>query len=551
MLSVAMVVKNEVETLERSIASVRDYVDYVAVGIDAMSSDGSRELAEKLADKVVNINLSKELEKKESIDDSHEWGFSKARNMVFDACPEESWRLVLDGHETIINPEKMERIVEEASEADCDGVEIRMNFEPDDNGIGQTTYLTARLMGPSVRYKNSLHNVAGVRRMYTTERVIVEHRKKDQNIESKQERDVQRSDSNINGFKKKLEENPKDTRSWFYLGNAYKENGMYYDAILAYQEYIELGGWRDERWHAHVNMGTCYARMGNTDEARNCYARAVEQFPAMAEAYYYLADLAYSQKKYREAQVWLEKCIELDMPYTKMFVNPKIYASDRYDKLAMVYQHTGEYAKAIEQAEIAYAATKNPRILNNITIWKKWIDDHSNSGERYDKIWGDDDKPSMLEMERISIMAEGLGERKKVLDIGCGPGWIMDELRGFPYYYGIDISKYARYVIEEKGGYVFESLDGLPAMDKKFDGCVLGEVLEHIEDDEGFLENIKGYLCKGAVVVVSVPRFVAMYDPAHVRDYTGEELRRVLSTLGKPESLGVVGPWTMYRCVVE
>ena len=377
MLSVAMVVKNEIKTLEQTVEAVRSYVDYVAIGVDKASSDGTRQLAEKLADKVITIRLSEELAKKgpvrKSKNGNNDWGFSKARNRVMSVCPKGSWRLTLDGHETVHSPEKMQDLVAEAEAAGCDGVEVPICFEPDADGIPRLSYRQARLLGPAVQYNGPIHNVPVVSKMHVSDGISVEHRKQDQDVKSKVERDVQRADSNINGLRKKVEERPGDSRAWFYLAIAYKESARWLEAIEAYKKYLEISTWKEERWHARVNMGTCYSYLGDRINAREQFVLALEEFPAMAEAYYYLGDLAYKQQRYREAQVWLEKCISMEIPRCKLFVNPRTYQVDRYDLLSMVYNHLGQYDKSIEQAEKALKSTSNPRIKNNVKIWKNHI----------------------------------------------------------------------------------------------------------------------------------------------------------------------------------
>lgn len=545
MLSLAMIVKNEAKTIERAVLSVKDYVDEVVIGIDEASTDGTDKLVERLVDKVVPIYLSEEMEKKGPRDGEGDWGFSKARNRVFDACSHESWRLILDGHELVNNPEAIVTVVKTAIDSGCDGVEIPVRFDPDKNGIPGIEYKQGRLLAPSVRYKNAQHNVPMVQRTHTSDAISIDHCKKNQAIESKQARDVQRSDANIAAFKAKIEENPQDSRSWFYLGQAYKESACWKEGVEAYEAYLKVSQWKEERWHARVNMGTCLSRLGDKEKARDQFVLALEEFPAMAEAYFYLADMAYKQKRYREAQVWLEKCIELDQPYCKLFVNPKIYLVDRHDLLSMVYNHLGFYAQAIDQAKKALEAAPNPRIEKNVAIWSTHIDKHGAS--LYDGIWESGKGPSALEGQRLDFMANALGDVERVLDVGSGPAWILDKLEDVSYT-GLDISIVARKIVEAKGGKAVASLEELNG--DKFDGCVFGETLEHIQDDVGMLRSVKAHLEAGAKVVVSVPRFGSMYDPAHTRDYTAKELEQLLSTLGDPESLGTIGPWVIYRCVV-
>jgi len=462
MLSLAMIVQNEVQTIERTIASVKEYVDEVVVGMDVTSSDGTREIVERLADKVLDIHLSDELAKKGSIDVDPNWGFSKARNAVFDACKEDNWRLVLDGHETILNPERMKEAFETAKKTGCDGVEIWMHFEPH-NGIPQRMFGTTRFMAPSVRYNNPQHNVAVTRRLHVDHAVVVEHRKSDQAPEDKKARDAQRSDATIKGFEQEVKEKPSNARSWFYLGNAYKENGLYGKAINAYQECLKFSAWNEERWHARANMGACYSYLDYAERvkaekikdpkhknkaeekaffnrvcAREQFVLALEEFPAMAEAYYWLGDLAYKQRRYREAEVWLKQCVELPMPNCKLFMSPKVYLSDRYDLLAMVYSHLGQYGRAIDFARKALEAAPNERIEKNIRVWREHLDKFK--GEYYDKIWGQKRAVSTQETQRLAVMASGMENANKVLDVGSGPGDIMEFLPDSVEYVGVDIS---------------------------------------------------------------------------------------------------------------
>lgn len=376
-LSLAMIVKDEVLTLERTVNSVRAYVDYVVIAVDKASSDGTRELANKLADTVITIDLDEELALKRPLDpnapDRHYYGFGKARNQAIAVCPPDSWRLMLDGHENVVRPENLQGIIQRAVAAKCDGIELPLHFEPDQFGIPQLIFGFNRLTAPQVVYANPEHNVPQCTHALASKECIIEHRKQDQAVSARNARNVQRADANITGFKQKVEDNPKDSRSWFYLATAYKESSMWQEAIDSFNTYLDVSTWKEERWHARVNLGGCYGRINKLEEARNQFSLALEEFPVMAEAYYYLGDLAYKQKKYREAQVWLEKCISMPEPTVRLFLSPKIYRVDRYDLLSMIYAHTGQKLKSIETAKKALESMKHPRIEKNITIWEREI----------------------------------------------------------------------------------------------------------------------------------------------------------------------------------
>ncbi len=372
-LSVAMIAKNEVETLERTIQSVRDYVDEVVVGLDEASSDGTRELAARIADKVAPIHLTEELAKKGPRDStSTDWGFSRARNIVLAACKATNWHLTLDGHELVHKPEGLAQAIAKAEAIGVDGIECNLHFEIDARGIPSLLYKQGRVFKPNVRYSSPIHNVPVVSRYYTADEFYIEHCKKHQSVEARVERDQQRSDSTINGLRKQAIQYPKDPRKLFYLAQSLKENARYSEAAAVYQDYLEISTWKEERWHARVNLGACLSAMGKEDQARLQYSLAVEEFPAMVEAYYYAAHSAYNRKCFHEAVLWLEECLKMDIPNCKLFVTPKVYMYDRYDLLAMAYGHLGEYDKAIATAQkILERNADDARVLKNIECWKQ------------------------------------------------------------------------------------------------------------------------------------------------------------------------------------
>lgn len=366
-----MIVKNEAKTLEKTIESVRNYVDEIVIGVDEASNDGTKELVDKLADKVITIYLSEELSKKGPKDDSStDWGFSRARNMVLEQCTGD-WRLILDGHELVHNPDKMHEAIKEAESKGADGIDVNLHFELDFNGIPGSIFRQGRVFKFSVRYNSPIHNVPVVRSYHFTKAFYIEHCKKEQDEKSREERNIQRSNANIDGFRKKVLENPKESRRLFYLGEAYRESDRFAEAIETYKDYLEVSTWREERWHARTEMAGCYRAIGQDDKAREQYSRALDEFPQYAEGYYYMADLAYHRQQFQEALVWLEKCIQMDMPECELFLTPAIYMFYRWDLLSMTYEHLGQPLKAIEAAnKIIEQGIKAPQVETNIRAWK-------------------------------------------------------------------------------------------------------------------------------------------------------------------------------------
>jgi SAM-dependent methyltransferase len=139
------------------------------------------------------------------------------------------------------------------------------------------------------------------------------------------------------------------------------------------------------------------------------------------------------------------------------------------------------------------------------------------------------------------------GPGPEVLDAGAGQGSLSAKLAelGFEVT-SSDASPAAVAVLRERvRGPVFEAnVTSLPLADETFDGAVLGEVLEHVEDDRSALAEIARVLRPGGVLALSVPANPKLFGPSdvwagHVRRYTRPALIDACRSAG----------FTVERCV--
>ena len=135
----------------------------------------------------------------------------------------------------------------------------------------------------------------------------------------------------------------------------------------------------------------------------------------------------------------------------------------------------------------------------------------------------------------------------RVLDGGAGQGTMSSRLEklGFEVT-STDVSVAAvEFLRENLSGAVLEAdLGELPFADATFDAAVLGEVLEHVDDDRGALTELARVLRPGGVLAVSVPANPALYGPSdewagHVRRYTRPALIEACTSAGL----------TVHRCL--
>lgn len=136
---------------------------------------------------------------------------------------------------------------------------------------------------------------------------------------------------------------------------------------------------------------------------------------------------------------------------------------------------------------------------------------------------------------------------RTVLDAGAGQGTLSIKLAklGFEVT-SADASKAAVKVLRDRApGRVAEAdVTSLPFEDESFDAAVLGEVLEHVEDDRQALAEVARVLRPRGVLALSVPADPKLYGPSdrwagHVRRYTRPALLEACSAAGL----------TVHRCV--
>ena len=128
----------------------------------------------------------------------------------------------------------------------------------------------------------------------------------------------------------------------------------------------------------------------------------------------------------------------------------------------------------------------------------------------------------------------------KVLEIGCGPGTISNELgeMGFDCLAvessqkAFDIAKY----VNEKSRNV-EISKKLPAKKSEYDVLMAFEVLEHIEKDRDILQDWSKYILPDGLLVLSVPAHMSKWGDTdvwagHYRRYEKKELISLLENTG-------------------
>lgn len=138
-------------------------------------------------------------------------------------------------------------------------------------------------------------------------------------------------------------------------------------------------------------------------------------------------------------------------------------------------------------------------------------------------------------------------DRVKALDLGCGTGAMLSDLRQRFDATGVDVSPDALDFCRSRGleGLVEASAEALPFADSSFDLVVSLDVLEHVQDDHAAAAEIARTLKPGGRVVVNVPAFRWLWGPHDVALHHHRRYKRA-EIVGLLESQGLQVVWSSY-----
>ena len=130
--------------------------------------------------------------------------------------------------------------------------------------------------------------------------------------------------------------------------------------------------------------------------------------------------------------------------------------------------------------------------------------------------------------------------RLRILDIGCGTGAMLDDLKPFGEVIGADFSPEALQFCVTRGasaGLARADVRRLPFADESFDVVTAMDIIEHIDDDKAASSEIFRVLKPGGRLLVTVPAFPSLWsehDEAlhHFRRYTAPRLKDLFQRVG-------------------
>lgn len=305
-----MIVKDEAARIERCLNSVLPHVQYVAI-VDTGSTDDTIAIIRRLCREqsvpcaVVNY---------EFLD------FSQARNVAFKFAQQVRDYNEFSAHFALMVDADMELKVDDPHAFDNLSANA-LSYDMMQRG-GSVAYANRRLVNldwGQPPYVGVTHEYIDVEAAGMIDGAWFLDHADGSNRANKYDRDAKL-------LNEALKTDPTNARSWFYLGNTYRDAGNPLLAIEAYDKRIELGGWDEETHNAMMNRAQ--AHLDWKDEPRFVAGMlAAYGFrPQRAEPLYDLAKYFREKGNNAAALAMAEAGVNIKRPNDLLFVNEFVYS---------------------------------------------------------------------------------------------------------------------------------------------------------------------------------------------------------------------------------
>jgi 2-polyprenyl-3-methyl-5-hydroxy-6-metoxy-1,4-benzoquinol methylase len=138
----------------------------------------------------------------------------------------------------------------------------------------------------------------------------------------------------------------------------------------------------------------------------------------------------------------------------------------------------------------------------------------ANAQAYYDRRWADEGKANLWAMRRAAAILSEFSltgvQNPRILDFGCGTGWMTEILAQFGSAEGVDLSPAAARKFHPT--IPFHDVNDVPK--GPFDVVVSQEVIEHVEDQAAYLDTVHELLRQGGYLILTTPNAsVSMRHP--------------------------------------
>lgn len=172
---------------------------------------------------------------------------------------------------------------------------------------------------------------------------------------------------------KGIVDEPNNVRYYFYLASSFYALGKFTEAIEMYTKRITMGGWYQEVWYSHYQIGHCYKSQDRMSDAINAWINAFEVIPKRIENLYEIIHHYRVIGKQKLAKAFYDMAMAQTHPHKDdfLFLHNDVYTY----KLAYEYTIIASYL-GIPQVNDAFVTVLNhsddlvSNCLSNMKFYK-------------------------------------------------------------------------------------------------------------------------------------------------------------------------------------
>jgi len=332
-LSIAMIVKNEHNTLSRCLECAKQIADEIII-VDTGSTDDTKEIALKYTDKIYDFKW---------VDD-----FSKARNFAFSKATME-YIMWLDADDVILKEDISKlKTLKNILTKDIDMIMLKYNLNLDENGVPSLSYYRERIVKRTKNYKwiSPIHEVIPRSGKVIFEDIAITHKKLCTSY----------SDRNLKIFEKMKNGNyPFDARQTFYYARELMYAKRYEESLEEYNRFLNLpNAWIENKISASLDLYDIYHILGDNENAILSLFNSFKYSLPRAEVCCKIGWHFISNKEWKIAIYWLNAAINCTYDISSGgFFSPDYYNFIPYINLGFCYYNLGNIDEAIHYNELA------------------------------------------------------------------------------------------------------------------------------------------------------------------------------------------------------
>ncbi len=329
-ISLAMIVKNEEQTIERCLNSVSKIVDEIII-VDTGSTDKTKELCLNYTNKIYDFKW---------IDD-----FSAARNFSYSHATKD-YILWLDADDILL-PEDIIKFLELKKSLDKGIHVVMMKYATGHDNKGNVifSYYRERLTKRACQFKwmEPVHeHLEAGGRVFSSD-VVITHAKP-YTAEEKSTRNIEIYENNL---KKGI---PLSARGTYYYARELKDHKRFGAAIQQFTAFLDSGlGWVEDNINACSELGKCYLEINQSVKALESYFRSFAYDKPRAELCCQIGYYYQNKEDYKSAAFWFQLIFTLEKPDNIWgFIQLECWNYIPYIECAVCYDRLGDYRKAQE-----------------------------------------------------------------------------------------------------------------------------------------------------------------------------------------------------------